>query len=133
MFEMDGDDNNVVMLPKLSMLPNFLFDDGAGLQLAKLDADLASYFQASEGVLVIKVPTDKEATLALKSGDVIQKIDGDTVETPVEAMDKLRDAGDKEVKVDLIRHGKHETIKGKPPVREHSRHKRIEIHGDEEP
>ncbi|HZP11505.1 MAG TPA: PDZ domain-containing protein [Nevskiaceae bacterium] len=107
--------------------------DDAGLQLAKLDDDLASYFQTHDGVLVIKAAKDKDDAVALKSGDVIQSIDGSTIELPVDAMDRLRDAGDKEVRIEVIRHGKHETLKGKSPLKRLGKRKRVEIHGDEEP
>jgi C-terminal processing protease CtpA/Prc len=128
MMDVDDDDFDL-WLPPMPMW------DGAsgGLQLAKLDDDLASYFQTRDGVLVIKSAKDKDDTLALKSGDVIVKIDGDAIDSPVEAMDRLRDAGDKEVKLDVVRHGKHESLKGKSPITRKVVRKRIEIENDEEP
>ncbi len=109
--------------------------DDTGLQLAKLDDDLAGYFQTRDGVLVVASPKDKENRIGLKSGDVIVKIDGAAVGSPVETMDKLCDAGDKgaDVKLDVVRHGKHETLSGKAPVRRMTKRKRIEIHSDGEP
>jgi C-terminal processing protease CtpA/Prc len=133
MMDMDDDDNIDLLLPKGPMAWPSLLEGDARLQLAKLDADLGSYFQARDGVLVVKSPKDKDDTLALKSGDVIVKIDGDAVDSPVEAMERLREAGDRDVKLDVIRHGKHETLKGKSPVKRRTVHQRIEIHGDQEP
>src|SRR5262249_15086174 len=115
MMDFDDFDDLDIAVPSIPPLMVWKGSD-AGLQLAKLDDDLASYFQTHEGVLVVKSTKDKDGTLALKSGDVIVKIDGDAVDSPVAAMDKLRNAGDKDVKLDVIRHGKHETLKGKSPV-----------------
>jgi S1-C subfamily serine protease len=54
-----------------------------GLDLAELNDDLAEYFGASEGALVMETPDD--STLALKGGDVIVAIDGRAVESPEHA------------------------------------------------
>lgn len=131
MMDLDDDDLDAFMssIPPMRMWSG----EDAGLQLAKLDDDLASYFQTHDGVLVIKAAKDKDDAVALKSGDVIVKIDGEAVDSPVDAMNRLSDAGSKDVKLEVIRHGKHETLKGKSPMKRLSKHKRIEIHGDEEP
>jgi S1-C subfamily serine protease len=131
MMDLDPDDLDA-FVPPIPPIHVWTGNDG-GLQLAKLDDDLAGYFQTHDGVLVVKSPRDKENKIGLRSGDVIVKIDGDAVGAPVDAMDKLCDAGDKDVRLDVIRHGKHETLTGRSPVRRIGKHRRIEIHGDEEP
>lgn len=86
-----------------------------GLELAKLDEDLGHYFKTREGVLVIKAP--KSGALSLKSGDVIQKIDGDAVTEPVTVLDKLRSRNaEQDVKLEVLRQGRKVQIEGKIPV-----------------
>ena len=119
-------------IPPIPPLPHAVWsEDNPGLQLAKLDDDLSSYFQAKEGVLVVKAP--KDDPLGLKSGDVIQSINGDKVDSPVDAMDRLRGAGGKEIALNVLRHGKAESLKGKAPKDSPHIRKRIEIHSDDEP
>ena len=117
-------------------MPWFQFRGPAirGLELARLDEDLGSYFKTKEGVLVVKAP--KSGALNLKSGDVIQKIDGDSVSEPVTVLDKLRSHGEEQaVKIDIVRKGRKMEIQGKVPVadarspRFEKRH-RIEIRPD---
>jgi C-terminal processing protease CtpA/Prc len=77
--------------PHLQQIPemSMFFGGGiAGLELAELNEDLASYFGTTEGALVMKAPRD--STLALKGGDVIVAIDGRKVESPSHAMRILR-------------------------------------------
>lgn len=86
-----------------------------GLELARLDEDLGSYFKTREGVLVVKAP--KTGGLSLKSGDVIQKIDGAAVTEPVTVLDKLRSrSAEQDVRLDVLRHGRKVQIDGKIPV-----------------
>jgi len=129
---MDEDDLDIVVppIPPIPPVPPIPpIPPLEGLQLVKLDPDLASYFQAKDGVLVTRAP--KDGDLGLKTGDVIQKVNGEAVDSPIEAMDRLRDAGDKEISVEVLRHGKRETLKGKSPLKQASR-RRIEIHSDDE-
>jgi len=58
-----------------------------GLRLAALDADLGRYFGTSEGVLVLKA--EGEGLAGLQAGDVIERIDGEPVRSPREAMARL--------------------------------------------
>ncbi len=77
---------DVFSQPHLQRIPemNMLFGGGiAGLEMAELNEDLASYFGTTEGALVMKAPRD--STLALKGGDVIVAIDGRKVESPSHA------------------------------------------------
>lgn len=99
------------------MLPWFQFRGSAirGLELAKLDEDLGSYFRTTDGVLVVKAP--KSAVLGLKSGDVIQKIDGVSVSEPVTVLDKLRSRGEEQdVRLEVIRKGRTLKLEGRIPV-----------------
>lgn len=54
-----------------------------GLNLATIDKDLGRYFGTDRGVLIISIP---EGMGGLKPGDVLQKVDGRSVNTPREAM-----------------------------------------------
>ena len=86
-----------------------------GLELAKLDDDLGAYFKTTNGVLVVKAP--KDGALGLKSGDVIQKIDGVSVSEPVTVLDKLRSrAEEQSVEIDIMRQGRRVELQGKIPV-----------------
>ncbi|TWI06301.1 PDZ domain-containing protein [Luteimonas cucumeris] len=58
-----------------------------GLNLASVDPQLGRYFGTDKGVLVLSAGELD----GLQAGDVIQKIDGRTVNNPREAMDALRD------------------------------------------
>jgi hypothetical protein len=88
-----------------------------GLELCKLDEDLGKYFETTEGVLVVKAP--KGGVLGLKSGDVIQKIDGVTVSEPVTVLDKLRSRGEEQtVKLEVLRKGRTVELQGQIPVAE---------------
>ena len=101
----------------LPMMFNFHGRGVRGLELAKLDEDLGSYFKAKEGVLVVKAP--KSGALRLKSGDVIQKIDGDAVSEPLTVLDKLRARGEQHtVRMDIIRQGRKMEIEGTIEVAE---------------
>jgi len=86
-----------------------------GLELCKLDEDLAGYFRTRDGVLVVKAP--KDGALGLKSGDVIQKIDGVSVSEPITVLDKLRSRAEEQlVKLDVVRQGRNLELQGKIPV-----------------
>jgi type II secretory pathway component PulC len=86
-----------------------------GLELCKLDEDLGGYFGTTEGVLVVKAP--KDAALGLRSGDVIQKIDGVSVSEPVTVLDKLRSRHEEQVvKLELLRKGRKLDLEGRIPV-----------------
>ena len=86
-----------------------------GLELSKLDPDLGGYFDTTEGVLVVKAPRD--GSLGLKSGDVIQKIDGVSVSEPVTVLDKLRSRHEEQaVKLQVLRKGRKLDLEGRIPV-----------------
>ncbi len=76
-----------------------------GLNLAPVDSGLGSYFGADHGALVISA--DEDSLPGIKSGDVITRIAGESVQRPEDALRALRDqpAGSK-VKVEVLRHHK---------------------------
>lgn len=84
---------------------------GGLLQLARIDDELAGYFQTRDGVLVLRAPGG--GTLALKSGDVIQRINGRSVASPVAAWEELAGVEGATLKMDVIRHGKPLALSGK--------------------
>lgn len=101
----------------MSGIPWFQFRGPAirGLELAKLDEDLGAYFRTRDGVLVVKAP--RSGALSLKSGDVIQKIDGVNVSEPITVLDKLRSRGEEQVvKLDIMRQGRRLEVQGRVPV-----------------
>lgn len=117
----DDDDFDVLIppLPPPAPLPpgsSWAWRDdviGAGLQLARLDDDLATYFKTRDGVLVVHAP--QGGSLALKSGDVVRRINGRSVSSPVAAWQELAEAGDAPIRMDIIRHGKDITLEGSLP------------------
>ncbi len=84
-----------------------------GLELASLDADLASYFKSRDGVLVLRAPDS--GTLGLRGGDVILRIDGAEADSPRAAMEQLarRAAEGGETVVEVIRRGKRQRLAGR--------------------
>lgn len=90
-----------------------------GLNLASMDARLGRYFGTDHGVLVL---SGGAGLAALEPGDVIQRIDGEAVATPRDAMRALReqDTGGK-VKVELLRERQRRvvevTVPEAPPLR----------------
>lgn len=94
---------------------------GPGFQLARLDEDLASYFKTREGVLVVKAPPVIEGAPQLKSGDVIQRINGQPVHSPVDLLDQLFSlAPQASLSLEVIRQGTAISLQGRlpePPLR----------------
>lgn len=86
--------------------------DDVPLQLAALNPGLATYFKVDGGVLVLGV-NDRDTdlpTFGLKAGDVVQQIEGQRVETPVQLFDRLMRASGTSVKLALVRAGTPLTI-----------------------
>ena len=79
------------------------------LELAPLNPELGRYFDAAEGVLVIRAP--KDGTLGLKGGDVVQAVDGRKPSGPSHLLRILRsyDRGET-FKLDILRNKKRETV-----------------------
>lgn len=86
------------------------------LELVALNPDLGSYFDASDGVLVIRVP--KDSPLGLKGGDVVVTVDGRKVTSTSQLHRILRTyEGDEPIKFEILRNKKKETVSGKAPSR----------------
>jgi S1-C subfamily serine protease len=82
------------------------------LELAPLNPDLAQYFGATDGVLVISAP--KGSPLGLKGGDVVLAVDGRRPATPAQLLRILRSYGsDETFKIDVLRNKKRETLAAK--------------------
>ena len=83
----------------------------ASLQLAPLNPELGQYFGISDGILVISVP--KSSGLRLRGGDVILRVDGRTPASPVHLLRILQSYDTAEqVRLDIVRNRKRETIEG---------------------
>lgn len=79
------------------------------LELAPLNPDLGSYFGATEGILVIRVPAG--SPLGLKGGDVVLTVDGRKPSSPSSLIRILRSYDEGEsFKLEVLRQKKHETI-----------------------
>ena len=91
-----------------------------GVSIEDLDTQLAEYFGVKEGVLVKSVTEDSVAAKAgLKAGDVITSINGRKVYDTSEitrALDRVESSGD--VRIDVMRDKKPQTLKGKLETRE---------------
>ncbi len=85
------------------------------MELVEINPELGEYFGSDHGVLVVRGPEGDE-TLGLASGDVILGIGGREVKNPEHVMRILRSyEPDEELSVDIIRHGRHETLTGTVP------------------
>ena len=83
-----------------------------GVQLNELTPELADYFGAGDGgVLVARVTKDSPAEKAgLRAGDVITSVDGDRVRDTDDLVDELRDK-EGEVTLGIVRDKKESTVK----------------------
>jgi membrane-associated protease RseP (regulator of RpoE activity) len=92
----------------------FISSDLEELELVPLNPDLAPYFGATDGVLVINVP--QGSTLGLKGGDVVLMIDGRKPANTAQMHRILRsyDAGNT-VKFEILRNRKTATVTGTIP------------------
>jgi hypothetical protein len=80
----------------------------SGLNLASMNPQLGRYFGTDRGVLVL---SGGDGMQALESGDVIQRIEGQAVLSPRDAMRALRDQDEGEkVKVEVLRERKPRTV-----------------------
>jgi len=84
------------------------------MELVALNPELGEYFNSDRGVLVVRAPEDD--SLGLASGDVILAIGGREVRDPEHAMRILRSYdADEELTVDIVRHGRTQTVVGTVP------------------
>jgi S1-C subfamily serine protease len=83
-----------------------------GVQLNELTPELAAYFGAKDGgVLVARVTPDSPAAKAgLKAGDVITSVDGDRVRDTDDLVDELRDK-EGEITIGIVRDKGESTVK----------------------
>ena len=71
-----------------------------------------------EGLVVANILPDSPAAKAgLKQFDVVTAIDGESLDSLHELMQAVHNGGEKELKLDVIRGGKHQTIAVKPAPR----------------
>jgi serine protease Do len=87
-----------------------------GLKVQELTKQLGEYFGApkGKGVLVSEVKKGSEAAKAgFKAGDVITKIDNETIDDTETMYDVVSECDEKEVAVEALRNGKTLTIKMK--------------------
>jgi hypothetical protein len=86
-----------------------------GVQVQELNEDLAPYFKVEpkSGVLILEVREDSPAEKAgLKAGDVITKVDKETVADPQELIEAMKDYEEGEaVTIEYVRQGKTATVK----------------------
>jgi len=103
----DPDMQNLdIRLPRMAMLYGGELSE---LELAPLNPDLAQYFGASDGILVISAP--KSSSLGLKGGDVVLNVDGRKPATPAQLLRILRSYDhDENFKIEILRNRKRETV-----------------------
>jgi len=96
-----------------------------GVQLHQLNQDLADYFgvKPDAGVLVLEVEDDSPAKNAgIKAGDIITKVDNETVAAPEDIFDIMSDLTDDEaIEFEIIQKGKKKTVKVTPEKSEQFR------------
>lgn len=102
-------ENLDIRIPRMTMLFGGELSD---LELAPLNPDLAQYFGAADGILVISAP--KGSPLGLKGGDVVLAVDGRKPATPAQLLRILRSYDrDEAFKIDVLRNKKRETVTAK--------------------
>ena len=99
-------ENLDIRMPRMAMLFGGELSD---LELAPLNPDLAQYFGAVDGILVISAP--KGSPLGLKGGDVVLAVDGRKPATPAQLLRILRSYDrDEAFKIEVLRTKKRETV-----------------------
>lgn len=92
--------------PDFERLTHFFSRPRLGVETRRLDEDLAPYFgvEAGTGVLVLEVMEDTPAEEAeLKAGDVILRVDGESIDSPGDLRDLLLDFEGEKVTLDIKR------------------------------
>ncbi len=93
-----------------------------GVKLHELNKDLAPYFgvKEDEGVLILEVEDDSPAKDAgLKSGDVVIRLDGESVSNPEDVQEIISDLEEDDVvKIEVIRNNKKMILETKLAERE---------------
>jgi serine protease Do len=87
----------------------FVTSPWAELEVASLNADLGEYFGTTDGVLVVRVPSDSK--LGLKGGDVVLAVDGKKPANPRQFLRMVESHKDNEpVNLTILRHRKRSTL-----------------------
>jgi S1-C subfamily serine protease len=78
----------------------------AGAEFTDLNPDLAAYFSADRGVLVLRVAPDTPAARAgLQAGDVVRRVNGRNVERVADLRAAINRASNRTVELDVVRRG----------------------------
>jgi membrane-associated protease RseP (regulator of RpoE activity) len=76
----------------------------AGAEVARVQGNLREMLGVDGGLLVLDVGLGSPAARSgLRSGDVIRRVDGETVRTPLDLVRAVRDAHEPSVKLDVVR------------------------------
>jgi soluble cytochrome b562 len=88
--------------------------DALGLRLMDLNPELGAYFGRDEGVLILEV--EDGSPLALRSGDVLLRVDGRVVEDSRHARSILRSyrSGER-IRAQVLRQGREVDVEGRVP------------------
>ncbi len=87
----------------------------AGAELAELNGDLGDYFGVDDGVLVTGVaPGTPAARAGLQAGDVVVRAGGDRVAAIEDLRSAMRDAGDRSIRIEVVRKKRHRTLTLQP-------------------
>lgn len=109
----DGDDDNDMLGRLPEMLGNGMMGRARlGVRIESLNPDLATYFGSrdAKGALVLDVVEGSPAQKAgIRAGDVIQRVDGKTVDSAGDLTEAVR-SSDKSVSISLLRHGAKQTV-----------------------
>ena len=82
-----------------------------GAELTELNPELADYFGADDGVLVLRVPTGTPAERAgLAAGDVITGVNGRTIESVPDLNRAIAERGRGSVRLEILRKNQRRTI-----------------------
>lgn len=85
-----------------------------GVQLQELNKDLAPYFgvKENEGALILEVEEDSPAEdVDLKAGDVILKVDGESISDPEDVQDIISELEeDDKIEIEIIRQNRKKTV-----------------------
>lgn len=96
-------------LPRVGL--TFLESSILGVETEKIDGQLAEFFGTKSGVLVRKVRPDSAAASAgLRAGDVIVKVDGKNIESPIDLSTAVRLREKDSVSLTVIRERKESVI-----------------------
>lgn len=100
--------------PEVSALVSRAIRIDGALRLEDVTEDLAGYFGVEQGVLVLSAPAaDGSGAEALKGGDILLAVNGESVQSTGEAYRLLQGSNGK-VSVEVLRHGVQQTFEVAP-------------------